>query len=96
MMEDKISMNESIQAGAPDINLDLSLDDPIHKNLANLDTPRKHYQWYYSSPEANKDMHLKKDDLHKFLRSYYHMKSADWYQNINNDGYPSGCYRNNE
>jgi len=76
-----VVMMSAPYTGAPDINLDLSIDDPIHNNLANLDTPRKHYQWYYSSPEANKDMHLKKDDLHKFLRSYYHMKSADWPQN---------------
>ena len=76
-----VVMMSAPYTGAPDINLDLSIEDPIHKDLSKLDPPRKHYQWYYSTPEANKDMHLKKDDLHKFLRSYYHMKSADWSQN---------------
>jgi len=33
------------------------------------------------NPEANKHMHLDKKQLHKFLRSYYHMKSADWKEN---------------
>jgi pimeloyl-ACP methyl ester carboxylesterase len=27
-------------------------------------------------------MHLEKQKLHKFLRAYYHMKSADWKENI--------------
>ena len=45
-------------SGVPNINSDLSFEDPIHKDLENLDSPRKHYQWYYSTIEANKDMHL--------------------------------------
>src|SRR5437667_362021 len=28
-------------------------DDPIHRDLATLPRPRKHYQWYYSTREAN-------------------------------------------
>ena len=64
--------------GAPNIDSNLSYQDPIHKDLEELNPPRKHYQWYYSTPEANKDMHLDREGLHKFLRAYYHMKSADW------------------
>jgi pimeloyl-ACP methyl ester carboxylesterase len=29
----------------------------IHSELAGLDRPRKHYQWYYSTRPANADMH---------------------------------------
>jgi pimeloyl-ACP methyl ester carboxylesterase len=46
--------------------------------LAALDPPRKHYQWYYSTPEANPDMRDCPQGIHAFLRAYYHYKSADW------------------
>ena len=49
--------------------------------LAALHPPRKHYQWYYSGPEADADMRLPPQGLHAFLRGYYHHKSADWPQN---------------
>jgi non-specific protein-tyrosine kinase len=52
--------------------------DPVHRELAALSRPRKHYQWYYSTPEANADMHRAPQGLHAFLRAYYHHKSADW------------------
>src|SRR6266851_4129274 len=29
------------------------LDDPVHRELAALPRPRKHYQWYYSTRQAN-------------------------------------------
>ena len=50
----------------------------IHADLAALERPRKHYQWYYSTPEANADMVHCAQGLHDFLRAYYHHKSADW------------------
>ena len=46
--------------------------------LAALDRPRKHYQWYYSEPQADRDMLDAPQGLHDFLRAYYHAKSADW------------------
>lgn len=52
--------------------------DPVHRDLANLSRPRKHYQWYYATREANADMHGAPQGLHDFLRGYYHHKSADW------------------
>jgi pimeloyl-ACP methyl ester carboxylesterase len=52
--------------------------DPIHRDLASLPRPRKHYQWYYPTREANADMHGAPQGLHDFLRAYYHHKSADW------------------
>jgi pimeloyl-ACP methyl ester carboxylesterase len=56
-------------------------DDPVHRELAALPGPRKHYQWYYSTREANADMHRAPQGVHDFLRAYYHHKSADWKDN---------------
>ena len=50
----------------------------IHAELANLDRPRKHYQWYYSTRPANDDMWHCPQGVHAFLRGYFHSKSADW------------------
>ena len=55
--------------------------DPVHRELAALPRPRKHYQWYYSTREANTDMHRAPQGVHDFLRGYYHHKSADWKAN---------------
>src|SRR5258708_4264193 len=56
-------------------------DDPVHRELAALPRPRKHYQWYYSTREADNDMHRAPHGVHDFLRAYYHHKSADWKDN---------------
>src|ERR1700722_16877523 len=56
-------------------------EDPVHRELAGLPRPRKHYQWYYSTREANADMHRAAQGVHDFLRAYYHHKSADWKDN---------------
>jgi pimeloyl-ACP methyl ester carboxylesterase len=56
-------------------------DDPVHRELAALPRPRKHYQWYYSTREANANMHQARQGVHDFLRAYYHHKSADWKDN---------------
>lgn len=50
----------------------------IHDALAALDPPRKHYQWYYSTREADTDMSRAPQGIHNFLRAYFHHKSADW------------------
>ncbi len=50
----------------------------IHDALAALEPPRKHYQWYYSTRGADREMRDCPQGLHAFLRAYYHMKSADW------------------
>ena len=57
------------------------LDDPVHRELAALPRPRKHYQWYYSTRQANADMHRAPQGVHDFLRAYYHHKSGDWKDN---------------
>ena len=56
-------------------------EDPVHRELAALPRPRKHYQWYYATRPANADMHRAPQGVHDFLRAYYHHKSADWKDN---------------
>ena len=51
-----------------------SLDD----ELAALAQPRRHYQSYYCTPEANDDLWRCPQGVHDFLRAYYRHKSADW------------------
>jgi pimeloyl-ACP methyl ester carboxylesterase len=60
--------NGGTDAAAPD----------IHQALAALAPPRRHYQWYYSTPEADVDMRQAPQGIHAFLRAYFHVKSADW------------------
>ena len=55
--------------------------DNIYEELAKLKPPRKHYQRYYATREANDNMWKAPQGVHAFLRAYYHMKSADWKQN---------------
>jgi pimeloyl-ACP methyl ester carboxylesterase len=54
------------------------VEDPVHRQLATLPRPRKHYQWYYSTLKANADMAHAPQGVHDFLRAFYHHKSADW------------------
>ena len=72
-------------AGMPALEMHRNTQSSVstidHQSLASLPRPRKHYQWYYSEPEANRDMLDCPQGLHNFLRSYYHVKSADWKQN---------------
>jgi pimeloyl-ACP methyl ester carboxylesterase len=55
--------------------------DPIYDQLAKLNPPRKHYQRYYATREANDNLSRPAQGVHAFIRAYYHMKSADWKQN---------------
>ena len=55
--------------------------DTVHDDMLELDRPRKHYQWYYSTRPANADMMECTQGVHDFLRAYFHMKSADWAEN---------------
>ena len=50
----------------------------INDDLAKLSRPRKHYQVYYTTREANENMWHCPQGVHAFLRAYYHYKSADW------------------
>ena len=53
----------------------------IHEEMARLARPRKHYQRYYRTREANPNMWRAPQGVHDFLRAYYHHKSADWVEN---------------
>jgi len=53
----------------------------LHEELAALERPRKHYQWYYSNREADGNMRHAPQGIHAFMRAYYHHKSADWQGN---------------
>ena len=53
----------------------------IYDELAKLSPPRKHYQRYYQTREANANMWPPKQGMLAFFRAYYHAKSADWKQN---------------
>lgn len=78
-------------AGAPQLPLGkagdiaqaeaIAKDRKVHEELAVLPRPRKHYQWYYSTREADADMWTCPQGVHDFLRAYYHVKSADWPDN---------------
>jgi len=77
-------------SGTPTLPFDTA-DDPavgpaaggpsIFDDLAALPRPRKHYQQYYGTREANEDMWHPPQGIHAFLRAYYHFKSADWVGN---------------
>jgi pimeloyl-ACP methyl ester carboxylesterase len=53
----------------------------LDEELGKLSPPRKHYQTYYTTREANENMWHPPLGIHDFLRAYYHAKSADWAAN---------------
>lgn len=55
--------------------------EDIDLALGRLARPRKHYQRYYATREANADMQYCPEGVAAFLRAYYHHKSADWVEN---------------
>jgi len=76
--------------GAPALTLNSANEPPkppmspppnLDVELAGLAVPRKHYQTYYTTRDANENMWHPPQGVHDFLRAYYHMKSADWPNN---------------
>ena len=74
-------------AGTPSLPFDTADDPPrpsppsgtsLFDELAALPRPRKHYQRYYTTREANDNMRNAPQGVHAFLRGYFHYKSADW------------------
>ena len=53
----------------------------IQAELARLSPPRKHYKWYNSTPPAAAHWNNPSQGLAKFIRGYFHLKSADWKYN---------------
>jgi pimeloyl-ACP methyl ester carboxylesterase len=76
-------------AGPPPLPFDTAEEPPpsvssrdnVFEDLATLDRPRKYYQRYYQTREANENMWKAAQGIHAFMRGYYHVKSADWKQN---------------
>ena len=56
-------------------------EEDVYTEMARLSRPRKHYQRYYQTREANEDLWRAPQGVHDFLRAYYHHKSADWAEN---------------
>ena len=81
-----VVMMSALFTGAPTIPFNTSNNegiklepvDTIGDDLAALERPRKHYQHYYRTLDANSDIMNSKDGLASFIRAYYHHKSADW------------------
>lgn len=83
-----VALMSSPFGGTPALPFDTANESPapraatnIHDDLAALERPRKHYQWYYSTREADANMRTCPQGVHAFLRAYYHHKSADWPDN---------------
>ena len=82
-----VAMMSAPFSGAPALPFNTDKEGPkkmrdsIHDDLAALQRPRKHYQWYYSTRPANDDMWKCSQGVQAFMRAYYHHKSADWKQN---------------
>ena len=74
----RLALMSSPFTGPPAIGAAPPSQSDVHAELASLAPPRKHYQWYYSTREANAEMSQPPQGMHAFLRAYYHMKSADW------------------
>ena len=74
----KLALMSAPFPGPPDISPQPPPARSIHADLAALDRPRKHYQWYYSTRQANREMQDCPQGVHAFLRAYFHHKSADW------------------
>ncbi|MGW1712561.1 alpha/beta fold hydrolase [Streptomyces sp. NPDC002156] len=71
----------------------LADDGPSRLSAAVAGLPalgREHYQWYYSTPRAARDMDSPPQGMHDFLRAYFHVKSADWQANQSNRPHDMG------
>ena len=70
--------NPALPLGTADNHGSQPPEVDMAKELAALPRPRKHYAWYYATPDANEDMWHAPQGVHDLLREYYHYKSADW------------------
>jgi pimeloyl-ACP methyl ester carboxylesterase len=85
-----VAMMSAPFGGAPAMPFNTAYETPaggasagpsIDEQLAALSHPRKYYQRYYTTREADNNMRNCPQGLHAFFRAYYHYKSADWKQN---------------
>ena len=75
--------------GAPTPKSDRPGGVEINIGLTEMDPSRKHYQWYYSTREADSDMLDCQQGFRSFLRAYFFVKSGD---NRKNDPHPLAAY----
>jgi pimeloyl-ACP methyl ester carboxylesterase len=68
--------------GAPMPHPDFT-NPELDAEYAKLDPPRKGYQDYWASPEAERDMKNVPQGMTNFFRAFYYMKSADFPGNQN-------------
>jgi pimeloyl-ACP methyl ester carboxylesterase len=68
-------------AGPPPIRPAPPPAPTMDEKLAVLPRPRKYYQHYYCTRDANENMLRAPQGLAAFFRAYYHFKSADWNAN---------------
>ncbi|MCJ1441955.1 MAG: hypothetical protein MMC23_002447 [Stictis urceolatum] len=80
----KLAMGNTHGLENRDIEVEVGPKPDIHAALAELDTPRKHYKYYYASKKAAADLDPH-DGIKDFLRGYFHLKSASW---SGNDPHP--------
>lgn len=83
---DRVALMSAPFAGPPVLPFDTLSHPPdttrprpdLDTEFGKLSPPRKHYQQYYQSREANANLWQAPQGVHDFLRAYYHYKSADW------------------
>jgi pimeloyl-ACP methyl ester carboxylesterase len=68
--------------GAPVLNPDYT-NAELDAEYAKLNPPRRGYQDYWASPEADRDMKEVPQGMTNFFRAFYYMKSADFPGNQN-------------
>ena len=62
----------------PSAEVTMQKQKQMDRALRALSPPRLHYQRYYTTPQADRNMRSDPEALTRFLRAYYHYKSADW------------------
>ena len=55
-----------------------NVNEKINQELKELIPAKKHYQHYFSSPQANRDILNCPQGIESFLNGYYIFKSGDW------------------
>ncbi|MEM6708034.1 MAG: alpha/beta hydrolase [Pseudomonadota bacterium] len=75
---ERLVLSSAPFGGAPATEMRRSTLDAA---LASLPQPRRHYQDYFAGRNANGELLAAPQGLTRFLRGYFHVKSADWAEN---------------